>query len=442
MVCRPPEGRESPRRARKQIAVVSLTLNTQTRSIARSVTGRDRSVFSVDLVSRGAELREGIRGSRVLVVGAAGSIGSATLLSILEHEPAEVSVLDVCENNLAELVRTIRGREQGFSGVLRVAPLDYGSPLAAAWMASLRRHDWVLVFAALKHVRSERDEFSALRMLEVNVLGADRFLTAVRRQGHGSRGVFFVSTDKAARPTSLMGASKRVMEQVLWCHASMSAAGLTNDVRAAPLGHVTTARFANVAFSDGSLPWAFLQRLAKDQPMAAPNDVRRFLITQDEAGELCLLATFAGAHRHVMIPKLTEEHTVTFPEIARATLASVGLSPAWYEDEAEARRNVGRERARGAYPVVLTKADTAGEKQMEEFVADGEAAVPSGLDMLDAIEARAVPVETLRELVQSLEGIVGGRAALPSSDELVRLLHTAVPDMRHVASALSLDGRL
>lgn len=421
---------------------MSLTLTTQTRSIARSVTGRDGSIFGPDLEQRAEALSDRIEGTRVLLIGAAGSIGAATLLKLLDYAPAEVSVLDVSENNLAELVRTIRGSPAGFSGILRVAPLDYGSPLAAAWMNELPRHEWVLVFAALKHVRSERDAFSALRMLEVNLIAADRFLTAVRTQGHGQSGVFFVSTDKAARPTSLMGASKRVMEQLLWCHTTMPESGMLTEEVAAPLPRATTARFANVAFSDGSLPWAFLQRLAKNQPMAAPQNVRRFLLKPDEAGELCLLASALGLHRHVAIPKLTDAHTVTFPEIARATLASVALQPAWYRDEDEARRNVARDRERGAYPVVLTQADTAGEKLAEEFVAEGECTSDLGFQMLEGIESPTVSVPTIRALLRRIHRVLRTNECPPSTEELVRWLAPAVPDMQHVESPFSLDGRL
>jgi FlaA1/EpsC-like NDP-sugar epimerase len=229
---------------------VPLCLTPRIESIAQAVTGRRTSLFASALppLSSAAGAAR-----RVLLVGGAGSIGSATAMQLLDWAQVDtLAVLDPNENNLAELVRSIRNRTRPFTGTLLVEPLDYGSPLTHHFLATQEPFDTVLSFAALKHVRSERDAFSTLRMLEVNLLLADRFLATLRTQGHGSHGVFFVSTDKAANPVSLMGASKRAMELLLWAHTQPGFVFAPTD--GDPLPQVTTARFANVAFSDGSLP--------------------------------------------------------------------------------------------------------------------------------------------------------------------------------------------
>jgi len=226
-------------------------------------------------------------------------------MELLALRPAALCIIDPSENNLAELVRTMRSGSLPLPPVLQPEPLDYGEPLTHAFLAAQAPFDVVLSFAALKHVRSERDEFSLLRMLDVNLVKADRFLAALRRQGHGRDGVFFVSTDKAADPVSLMGASKRAMELLLWAHTEAGApASLIDGGNAPPLPRATTTRFANVAFSDGSLPWSFLQRLEKGQSLAAPVDVRRYLVSPVEAGQLCLLAALICPHRRVLVPNL------------------------------------------------------------------------------------------------------------------------------------------
>ncbi|MDQ3030779.1 MAG: polysaccharide biosynthesis protein [Myxococcota bacterium] len=422
---------------------MSLSLTARIRQITDRVTGRDESVFAPDLEAHAAAVREEIAGRRVLVAGGAGTIGAATLLALVDRNPAEITVLDPCENNLAELVRSIRGGARRFDGELRVQPLPYGSRLAARFVAELPPHDVVLSFAALKHVRSERDPYSTLRLLDVNLVEADRFLAALRRAGHGARGVFFVSTDKAANPVSLMGASKRIMELLLWAHTEGDVASLLDGGTAAPLPRVTTARFANVAFSDGSLPWAFLQRLEKRQPLAAPRGVRRYLLSPWEAGDLCLLAATRAPASHVVVPKLDADgHTVTFPEVAEATLACMGLEPAWYDDEAAALAHVEDERARGRYPVVVTRADTSGEKEMEEFVADGETAIDAGFVTLSCIAARPTSRDALVDVLRRIERACTGEAAGPSKAEIVEWLASLVDDLRHRETGTSLDARL
>lgn len=417
---------------------MSLCLTPAIERISAAVTGRSRSLFAADLERHQEALRAAVAGSRILVAGGAGSIGSATLLELLDFEPAAVAVLDPSENNLAELLRTVRSRDRAFRGDFAVAPLDYGSPLARRFLGGEASFDWVLSFAALKHVRSERDVLSALRMLEVNLLGAERFFRALREHGHGRRGVFTVSTDKAANPVSLMGASKRALELLLWSHGAPSA----RDVDAGGFLRATTARFANVAFSDGSLPWAFLQRLAKEQPLAAPGDVRRYLVSPREAGQLCLVASVLAPDRCVLVPRLAPEHDQTdFVRVAELTLRDRGLEPAFYDTEDEARAAVSRDRARGRYPLLVTQSDTSGEKEEEVFVARGESAEECGLEAALVVPAPALVPAELRALLELVEDACE-RGRDVSKADLVASLAAVVPELVHRDTGKSLDRKM
>ncbi len=418
-----------------------LCLTPRIEAIAQAVTGRQQSFFAADVAALDAQVRAAVSGRRVLVAGGAGSIGSATIGELLEYGPAALAVLDPSENNLAELVRTVRSRPGGFTATLDIQPLDYGSALAAGWLASQPPFDLVLSFAALKHVRSERDRFSLCRMLEVNLLKGDRFLTACRTHGHGHAGIFFVSTDKAANPVSLMGASKRAMELLLWAHAQPGAPAslLTGGGNAPPAARITTTRFANVAFSDGSLPWGFLQRLEKDQPLAAPGDVKRYLVSPREAGQLCLLAALVCPHRQLLVPTLSPTRDlVTFTAIAEHTLQAFGKRPQWCRDEAEARSA-----PRGAtWPVLVTTSDTSGEKDIEEFIgADEVALAVPGASSVQAIAGSAVDGAAFTAFLQLIDRACT-TGEVPPLAALVTSLAAVVPGLKHQSTGRSLDSKM
>lgn len=406
---------------------MALCLTPQIEAMARAITGRDEPLFAAAVRDAAPAIRQRLAGRRVLVVGGAGSIGAATIRELLPFAPAALAVLDTSENNLAELVRTLRSGAEPVPAELAVQPLDYGSPLARAWLARQRPFDLVLSFAALKHVRSERDAFSLVRMLEVNLLAADRFLAACREHGHGGDGVFLVSTDKAAEPASLMGASKRAMELLLWSQGVLRA---------------TTARFANVAFSDGSLPWGFLQRLAKRQPLAGPSDIRRYLVSPRESGQLCLLAALRAPDRHVLIPELDPARdAVGFAAVAAAVLAAHGLVAAPYADEAAARAAVDAESSAKRWPVVFAPSATSGEKELEIFAGPGEHPSPCGIAGCRAIPAGPADRAAIEGLLAFIAAAVAG-GPIPDKTEIAAALAAVVPELRHRETGRSLDGRM
>jgi FlaA1/EpsC-like NDP-sugar epimerase len=275
----------------------------------------------------------------------------------LRRNPRVLHVVDISENNLAELVRDVRSSMGYIQGDFRAFALDCGSVEFDAMHAAHGPYDFVLNFSALKHVRSEKDPFTLMRMIRVNVLNTDKIVNSAIRMG--ARKHFCVSTDKASNPVNMMGASKRIMEMFL--------------MRRSDQIPVSTARFANVAFSDGSLPHSWTQRIAKRQPLAAPDDVRRYFVTDSEGAILCLMSTFFGRNRDIFFPKLSAKlHLEKFSEIARRYLRNIGYEPMECASEDEARARVDELSAQGKWPCYFFTSDTTGEKDEEEFYTDQE----------------------------------------------------------------------
>lgn len=322
-----------------------------------SLIGRSQPLFGEDLARHGQAMDEAVRGGRFLVVGGAGSIGGAVVRELFRRQPRILHVVDISENNLAELVRDIRSSMGYIQGDFRAFALDCGSVEFDAMLAAHGPYDYLLNFSALKHVRSEKDPFTLMRMIRVNVLNTDKIVAKaieMRARKH-----FCVSTDKASNPVNMMGASKRIMEMFL--------------MRRSGQIPVSTARFANVAFSDGSLPHSWTIRISKRQPLAAPDDVRRYFVTDTEGAILCLLSTFFGESRDIFFPKLNAKlHLERFSEIARRYLHSLGYEPYECASEEEARAKVDELSARGKWPCYFFQSDTTGEKDTEEFYTEQE----------------------------------------------------------------------
>ena len=396
--------------------------------LSRLTTGRTTSLFADDVKAHDAELRSAISGRRILVTGGAGSIGSATLEVLFPYAPAAIHVIDLAENGLVELVRDFRSRpDQLVSGEFRLLPIDYGSAATERLLQTEPPYDLVLHFAAHKHVRSEKDVPSVIQMLDTNVIKMHRFTKWLQKYGHGKR-YFAVSTDKAANPTSLMGASKRLMEHVLFSTGNSGSSA-------------TSTRFANVAFSNGSLLQGFLYRLARRQPLAVPREVRRYFVSPREAAEICLLTAGAAAPGHITFPRLDpNEHLRPLVDIAVALLQELGLQAAFYEHEAEACAATEIELERGAYPVLLTPLDTSGEKPYEEFVATDEAPVPTRFAQLSALRYVPPPVP-LEPALAFLDAIAANAGMKLEKSDITRQIASVVPGFKHIETGRSLDDR-
>jgi FlaA1/EpsC-like NDP-sugar epimerase len=391
---------------------------------------RDTSYFADDIRARQSNIAEMVTNARILVVGGGGTIGSATCKLLAAHAPAALHVVDQSENYLAELVRELRGRSEGLNVAdFRTYPLDYGSPVMGRFLRESKPYDIVLNFAALKHVRSEKDVYSLLQMLDTNIVRHIRFKKWLAEFGHGKR-FFAVSTDKAANPKSLMGASKRLMEDVVF--------GIANR----PDGASTSARFANVAFSNGSLLQGFLYRLEKRQPLAAPRDTRRFFVSQRESGEICLLGALVAPDRHIVFPRLSPaDHLQLLDEIACRVLKHVGLIPEYYDNEDAAKCDVEAMAAKGRWPLLLTPLDTSGEKPYEEFVGQGEEVTEIGMSALCAIR-HVQSADANQILFDKLEEYVEDPSVFVNKSLLTEAISEILANFFHTETGKNLDDRL
>lgn len=391
-----------------------------------SLIGRDKELFSNDIQNHEAELSEIVSSSRFLVLGGAGSIGQAVTKEIFKRNPAKLHIVDISENNLVELVRDIRSSFGYIPGDFRTFALDIGSIEYDAFFKADGGYDYVLNLSALKHVRSEKDPYTLMRMVDVNVFNTDK--TVRQATETGATKYFCVSTDKAANPVNMMGASKRIMEMFL--------------MRRSEQIKISTARFANVAFSDGSLLHGFNQRLEKRQPLVAPKDVRRYFVTPKESGELCLMSCIFGESRDIFFPKLSEElHLISFADIAVKYLEQKGFEPMLCSDEDEARELVKTQPERGKWPCLFTNSDTTGEKDFEEFYTDNEVLDMDHFDNLGIIKNEAIFDDALlREFEECIASMKQEMAW--SKNDLVQLFFRMIPDFGHKETGKYLDSKM
>lgn len=339
---------------------------------------RDISFFGADLMNQSVQLADAIKGSRCLFIGAGGSIGSNTLDTVLSFEPEAIYVIDHDENGLAELIRSLRSQDNAnLPNEFVTLPFDYGGPVFRDWYESLDKpFDHILNFAALKHVRSEKDPYSILAMLDTNVTKLARLQSFIGARKNVKR-LFCVSTDKAANPSSMMGATKKLMEHALF---------LSTDDREAEW-ITSSARFANVAFSNGSLLQSWKLRLQAGQPLACPEGCRRFFVSLKESGHLCTLAAFLAEKDQIFIPNMDpKENLVLLEDIVSDFLAFHNYQPIFMKSEVQAKLDLNLLKAQGKYPVLLTPLNTSGEKPYEEFVAAGETLMPTALASLSAVQ--------------------------------------------------------
>jgi len=388
--------------------------------------GRSEELFLKDINKYGKDLNSIISNSSFLVIGGAGSIGQAVTKEIFKRSPKKLHVVDISENNMVELVRDIRSSFGYIKGDFHTYALDIGSIEYDAFIKNDGKYDYVLNLSALKHVRSEKDPFTLMRMIDVNIFNTDK--TLQQSIENGTKKYFCVSTDKAANPVNMMGASKRIMEMFLMRRSK--------DIT------ISTARFANVAFSDGSLLHGFNQRIRKRQPIVAPNDIKRYFVTPQESGELCLMSCIFGENRDIFFPKLSEElHLTTFADIAIKYLKNLGYEPYLCNDEDEARKLSKTLPDQGKWPCLFGVSDTTGEKDFEEFFTDKEKLDMSRFHNIGVIQNEPVYDEKkltyFSQIIQSLK-----EEKSWSKEDIVELFHTMIPDFGHKETGKYLDGKM
>jgi len=388
--------------------------------------GRTKELFTDDIENNNEELKIIVSSSTFLVIGGAGSIGQAVTKEIFKREPKKLHVVDISENNMVELVRDIRSSFGYIDGDFQTFALDVGSVEYDAFIKADGKYDYVLNLSALKHVRSEKDPFTLMRMIEINVFNTDK--TIKQSITNGTKKYFCVSTDKAANPVNMMGASKRIME--------MFANRNSQNIK------VSMARFANVAFSDGSLLHGFNQRIEKQQPIVAPNDIKRYFVTPQESGELCIMSCIFGENRDIFFPKPSDDlYLISFADIAVKYLIAKGYEPYLCKDEDEARKLAKTLPQEGKYPCLFTSSDTTGEKDFEEFFTDGETLDMDRFSNLGVIKNDTLFDEdklnyfetTIKNFKQNLSW---------TKEDIVKEFFTMIPDFGHKETGKYLDGKM
>ena len=392
--------------------------------------GRTKPLFDADIQNNNGAITDIISNSRFLVIGGAGTIGSAICRELFERDPQVLHVVDISENNMVELVRDIRSSKGYGKGEFSTFALDCGSDIFDSFINEQKNriggYDYIFNTSALKHVRSEKDPYTLMRMIETNIFNTEKTIKIAEEMN--AKKYFCVSTDKAANPVNMMGASKRIMEMYL------------NRRSVSML--VSTARFANVAFSDGSLLYGFNRRIDKGQPLSAPNDVRRYFVTPKESGELCMMSCLFGNNRDIFFPKLSFElNLVTFSSIAEKYLRNLGYEPVQCETEQEARERVAELKAKHQYPVYFFSSDTTGEKDFEEFYVEGEDLDFDRYEDIGVIRNKVdYDEQKLEYFANKIEEI--RKSGSWSRGELIDLFNEMIPNFNHKETGKFLDGRM
>ena len=390
------------------------------------IIGRADALLKTDIDEESLHIEKLVNHSRFLIIGGAGSIGSAVSREIFKRNPKSLHIVDISENNMVELVRDLRSTVGYIDGDFKTFAIDCGSVEFEALITKEGPYDYVFNLSALKHVRSEKDPYTLMRMIMVNIFNTVKTLNLAKKMG--AKNYFCVSTDKAANPVNMMGASKRIMEMFL--------------MRESLTQHLSMARFANVAFSDGSLLHGFNQRFAKSQPFTAPNDVRRYFVTPQESGELCLLSGLLGNNRDIFFPKLSEKlHLITFSDIAVRYLEARGYEPFECQSENEARSRAEELIANKQWPCYFFKSDTTGEKDFEEFFTNKEDLDISRFKTIGVIKNKPEFDELkLNEFIKGIDEL--REKGEWDKKDIVELYFCLLPDFSHKETGKYLDQRM
>lgn len=389
------------------------------------VTKRSESMFEADIHDKLGELSNAISGKSVLVIGGAGSIGSSFIRAVLAFRPSELVVVDTNENALTELTRDLRSSGRFVPDLYLPYPMDYNSLTFQRMFRAHKGFDIVANFSAHKHVRSEKDIYSVEALLQNNVIHAKGLLDLL--ETCPPQTYFCVSTDKAANPVNIMGASKRIMEDLIFSYS--------------PSFPVKTARFANVAFSNGSLPQGFLERISRGQPLSAPSDVKRYFVSPQESGQICMLSAMLGANRTIFFPKLEEQQMMTFDRIAEELLTSMGYEVDYCGSEQEAIEKSKRRKTGMPYPVYFSTSNTSGEKAFEEFYVEGERVELERFRSLGVITEKPVPDRSaVTDLITCLDEAFASLNC--SKAEIVNIIRAYLPNFEHLETGKSLDSKM
>ncbi|MBE5851353.1 MAG: nucleoside-diphosphate sugar epimerase [Lachnospiraceae bacterium] len=395
--------------------------------IYEKVVKRDSSMFLDDLLQNKERLVEKIANKTVLVIGGAGSIGSSFIKAILSFRPGALVVVDINENALTELTRDIRSTHELYIPKDYITyPMDYASKVFEKMFRAHKGFDIVANFSAHKHVRSEKDIYSIEALLQNNLLHA-KFLLDLLAEFPPEE-YFCVSTDKATNPVNIMGASKRVMEDLIFSYSDIFP--------------VITARFANVAFSNGSLLAGFLARMEKLQPLSAPMDVKRYFVSPEESGQICMLACMLGKNREIFYPKLEESQMMTFDAIATELLHYNGYELLECDSDEEAKEKA-KELQNGSrlYPVYYSVSNTSGEKEFEEFVTDVEVTDTTRFSSLGVIVRKKIPnKDRLEILLNRMESVFEKESI--TKEEIVNIMKEYLPSFQHIETGKSLDSKM
>lgn len=394
--------------------------------IRKHITKRPESYFQADIAANQTELSAKIKGKSILVIGGAGTIGSSFVKAILPFKPGKLTVVDYSENGLTELTRDLRSDyNEHIPAHYITYPFDFGGEIFAK-MYRAEQWDVVACFAAHKHVRSEKDHLAIEAMVKNNVFNTKALLDLAVE--NPPEHFFSVSTDKAANPVNVMGASKKMMEKVLMSY--------TDDLK------ISTARFANVAFSNGSLLYGFINRIMKRQPLSSPNDVRRYFVSPIESGQLCMLACLLGKTKNIFFPKLEESQMMTFSHIAELFLAEIGMQPDYCDSDDEAREKAAKwEYGNKKYPVYFFTTNTSGEKKYEEFFTEADNVNMQKFSALGVIENEETPdKEGVRGILTEFTDMFKKESVNKAA--IVSLLSKHLSDFKHIETGKSLDQRI
>jgi len=395
--------------------------------IIKYITHRPKSIFADDIEANKENISKEVERKSLLVIGGAGSIGSSFIRAILPFKPSKLYVVDISENELTELTRDLRSTEGMYVPEdYKTYPISYANPIFEKIFRAQKGFDIVANFSAHKHVRSEKDQYSVEALIENNVINASKLLNLLAE--FPPKHFFCVSTDKAANPVNVMGASKRIMEDMIMAYSNKF--------------NVCTARFANVAFSNGSLLDGIVKRMMKKQPIAAPNDVKRFFVSPQESGQICMLACILGKNREIFFPKLKEEQMMTFSNICDCFLNAQGYSVRYCESEEDARKFASEiPEDSKTYPVYYSSSDTNGEKDYEEFYIPGEKLDMYRFKSLGVIEdKKAKPLAEMQDLFDNLNNLFAKHSF--TKEEVIRVMEDYLPNFKHIETGKNLDQKM